>query len=166
MAGLQLHAGRRTPIRSLNRLASLRKLLAGIRRRWLRLACGVECHPSASLSLSARIVPGRRGAVRIGKQSLVAFKTLLIARDADGAIRPIRVGDHCFVGGGAVILPGVEVGDGAIVAAGAVVHHDVPPRTIVGGNPARILREDVVTGAYGVLLEPAASALATSKPPA
>ena len=45
------------------------------------------------------------------------------------------------VGGGAILLPGVEVGEEAFVGAGAVVLKDVPPRTIVVGNPARVLRE-------------------------
>ncbi len=51
----------------------------------------------------------------------------------------------CRVGGGAVLLPGVEVGEEALVAAGAVVTRDVPPRTVVAGVPARRLRE-VPTG--------------------
>jgi acetyltransferase-like isoleucine patch superfamily enzyme len=45
------------------------------------------------------------------------------------------------VGGGAILLPGIEVGEEAFVGAGAVVLKDVPPRTLVVGNPARILRE-------------------------
>jgi acetyltransferase-like isoleucine patch superfamily enzyme len=45
------------------------------------------------------------------------------------------------VGGGAILLPGIEVGEEAFVGAGAVVLKDVPPRTIVVGNPARVLRE-------------------------
>lgn len=54
---------------------------------------------------------------------------------------PVTVGDDVWIGGRAVITPGVEVGDGAVVAAGAVVVDDVPARTIVGGNPAEVIRE-------------------------
>jgi acetyltransferase-like isoleucine patch superfamily enzyme len=45
------------------------------------------------------------------------------------------------IGGGAVLLPGIEIGEEAVVGAGAVVLGDVPPRTVVVGNPARPIRE-------------------------
>jgi acetyltransferase-like isoleucine patch superfamily enzyme len=54
---------------------------------------------------------------------------------------PITVGDGCWIGAGALILPGVTIGDGAVVGAGAVVTKDVAPRTIVGGSPAQVLRD-------------------------
>lgn len=47
----------------------------------------------------------------------------------------------CWIGAGAVVLPGVTVGEAAIVAAGSVVNHDVPPYTVVAGNPARPVRK-------------------------
>jgi len=53
---------------------------------------------------------------------------------------PVTVGDDVWIGGRAVITPGVEVGDGAVVAAGAVVVDDVPAGTVVGGNPAEEIR--------------------------
>ena len=55
--------------------------------------------------------------------------------------RPIHIGKNVWIGANAVVLPGVSVGDGAIIAAGAVVSQDVPPCTIVGGVPAKIIRE-------------------------
>lgn len=54
--------------------------------------------------------------------------------------RPIRVGDGCWLGTRVTVLGGVTIGDGAIVAAGAVVTKDVPPNTLVGGVPARVIR--------------------------
>lgn len=53
---------------------------------------------------------------------------------------PVTIGNDVWIGGGAKILPGVTVGDGAIIGAGAVVTRDVEPLTIVGGNPARLIK--------------------------
>jgi acetyltransferase-like isoleucine patch superfamily enzyme len=50
---------------------------------------------------------------------------------------PVRIGDDVWIGANCVILPGVTIGDGAVIAAGAVVNRDVPSREIVGGVPAR-----------------------------
>lgn len=52
---------------------------------------------------------------------------------------PVTIGDRVFVGANAVINMGVTIGDEAIVGAGAVVNADVPPRTVVGGVPARVI---------------------------
>lgn len=54
---------------------------------------------------------------------------------------PVRIGDDAWIGAGAMVLRGVTVGQGGIVAAGAVVTRDVPPYTIVAGNPASVVRE-------------------------
>ena len=59
----------------------------------------------------------------------------------DLVIRPVRVGAWADIGTNAVLLPGVTVGKGAIVGAGAVVTEDVPPFAIVAGVPARFLRQ-------------------------
>lgn len=55
-------------------------------------------------------------------------------------VAPINVEDHAWIGANAVILPGVRVGEGAIVGAGSVVTQDVPSYTIVAGAPARQIR--------------------------
>lgn len=59
-------------------------------------------------------------------------------------VAPIKVEDHVWIGCRAVILKGVNIGTGAIVANNAVVTKDVPPYTLVGGNPARVIKEDVI----------------------
>src|SRR5690606_27336378 len=55
--------------------------------------------------------------------------------------KPVTIGHNVWIGGRAVINPGVTVGDNAIIAAGAVVVKDVPANTVVGGNPARVIKE-------------------------
>ena len=54
--------------------------------------------------------------------------------------KPVRICKNAWVGAGATILPGVTVGENAVVAAAAVVTKDVPANTIVAGNPARIIK--------------------------
>ncbi|MCG8509082.1 MAG: sugar O-acetyltransferase [Rhodospirillales bacterium] len=57
------------------------------------------------------------------------------------AASPIRIGNDVWIGGGATVLPGVTIGDAVVVGAGAVVSRDVPPRVVVAGNPARVVRK-------------------------
>lgn len=54
---------------------------------------------------------------------------------------PVEIGDYVFIGPRSIILPGVKIGCGAVVAAGAVVTSDVPPFAIVGGVPAKVIGE-------------------------
>lgn len=54
---------------------------------------------------------------------------------------PINIGHHCWIGTGAIILQGVTIGDGAVVAAGAVVTKDIPSFEVWGGIPARYIRK-------------------------
>ncbi|BBH24296.1 maltose O-acetyltransferase [Paenibacillus baekrokdamisoli] len=62
-------------------------------------------------------------------------------RNKSGYGIPITIGNKVWIGGSCVILPGVNIGDNSIVAAGSVVTKDVPSNTIVAGNPAKILRQ-------------------------
>lgn len=61
-------------------------------------------------------------------------------RDKLEAARPINIGDNVWLGGGAIVLPGVTIGDNSVIGAGAVVTKDVPANTVAVGNPARPVR--------------------------
>lgn len=61
-------------------------------------------------------------------------------RNKSGYAIPITIGNDVWIGGSSVILPGITIGDGSIIAAGSVVTKDVPDRSIVAGNPAKILK--------------------------
>lgn len=55
-------------------------------------------------------------------------------------LQPVHLNDNCWIGTGATILPGVTVGENAVVAAGAVGSHDVPANTVVAGAPAKVIK--------------------------
>lgn len=61
-------------------------------------------------------------------------------RDKLEAARPITIGDNVWLGGGAIVLPGVSIGDNSVIGAGAVVTKDVPAGVVAVGNPARPVR--------------------------
>jgi maltose O-acetyltransferase len=96
--------------------------------------------------------------VRIGARVYLGYEvSLLTVHHALGGTaqrcgrriyRPICIEDGVWIGSRAVVLPGVHVGRGSVIAAGAVVHRDVPANVLVGGVPARVMRalESPVTG--------------------
>ncbi|WP_030175837.1 sugar O-acetyltransferase [Streptomyces sp. NRRL S-813] len=61
-------------------------------------------------------------------------------RDKLEAARPITIGDNVWIGGGAIVLPGVTIGDNSVIGAGAVVTKDIPANVVAVGNPARPVR--------------------------
>lgn len=85
--------------------------------------------------------------ITIGNNSVIGYNTTILAHEyliQEYRIGKVVIGDHVLIGANATILPGVTIGDGAIVAAGAVVHRDVPAGAFVGGNPLRDLRRSGV----------------------
>lgn len=62
-------------------------------------------------------------------------------KDFSAREEPVEIGDYVFIGPRAIILPGVKIGKGAVVAAGAVVTKNIPPFAVVGGVPAKVIGE-------------------------
>lgn len=81
--------------------------------------------------------------VLIGQQVVIATinHDLIPQSRANMLCAPVKIGNDVWIGAHATILPGVTVGDGAVIAAGAVVTKDVPENTVVGGVPAKIIKQ-------------------------
>lgn len=54
---------------------------------------------------------------------------------------PVHIGKNCWIGAGAVIMPGVTIGDNTVIGAGSIVTKDIPANVVAAGNPCRIMRE-------------------------
>lgn len=139
--------------RGLNRLRGFRSLLVNARRLWCNKVWGMDIHPTAQFSLSAKFDRTFPIGVHVGPQSYIAFEARILAHDMTrGLYLHTRIGANCFIGGRSLILPGVEIGDNCVVGAGSVVTKSIPPRTLVAGNPARILASNIEVGPYGRFL--------------
>ena len=116
------------------------------------------CNPEARVQIGARTSIGfhtflyASARINIGDDCQIAPFVYIVDSDHStrkdtlmnlqpNVAKPIRIGNDVWIGAHAVILSGVTIGEGAVVAAGAVVHQDVAPYTIVGGIPARVLGE-------------------------
>lgn len=139
--------------RGLNKLRGLRNALVNIRRVWLTKVWGMDLHPTVQISLSAKLDRTFPIGVHVGENSFLAFESRILTHDRTrGLYLHTKIGRNCFIGGRSLILPGVEIGDNCVIGAGSVVTKSVPPRSIVAGNPARVIRSDIEVGPYGRFL--------------
>jgi len=139
---------------SLNRLSGLRSLLTGARRKFMVSVFGMDIHPTVMMSLTSKFDMTFPKGVHVGEYTYVAFGARILTHDRTrGLYLHTRVGRNCFIGGDSLIMPGVVVGDNSIVGAGSVVTKDVPPRSIVAGNPAQVRKTDIEVGHYGRFLD-------------
>ena len=110
--------------------------------------CGKNIHIGKNVFINMGCKFQDQGGIFIEDGALIGHNVVLATlnhaaspKDRGSMIpAPIRIGKNVWVGANAVILPGVTIGDGAIVAAGAVVNRDVPENTVVGGVPAKVIR--------------------------
>jgi len=111
---------------------------------------GVEVGQNTYVYKNVRFGRGGKDPISIGNNCVLTGCTIL-GHDAStntalglkygelSPIQPVIIEDDCFIGYGAIVLMGVNVGKGSIVGAGAVVTSNVPPGSVVAGNPARII---------------------------
>ncbi len=117
---------------------------------WFGSGRGVELGDRSDIGMDALVI----GPVRIGSDVMMGPRCVLLASshrtssvdvpmNVQGFVedRVITVEDDVWIGAGVTILPGRRIGRGSIVGAGSVVTVDVPPWSVVAGNPARVVRD-------------------------
>lgn len=134
--------------------AACRRLFASA-GSWINVEPGVHVASGRHISLGQGSSFGRDSRVygaHVGRDVMIAPEVVILCRNhlyadrdvpirkqGDGPVQIPVIEDGAWIGYRAIILPGRRIGRGAIVAAGAVVTRDVEPRSIVGGNPARVI---------------------------
>jgi carbonic anhydrase/acetyltransferase-like protein (isoleucine patch superfamily) len=129
------------------------------RREWLARLRGeqtLERLRAAGLRAPGPIYMGSRvhvddmfaWAITIGAHTRIAHDVLIVAHDAAvkhltgyTEVRPVAIGESCYIGAGAIVLPGADIGDGAVIGAGAVVRGEIPAGAVAAGNPARVVKQ-------------------------
>jgi len=140
-----------------------------LRRAFYRAVLGWEIAPGATINTGLQLYGGRgrvfigrnstiqigclfagvgMADLRIGDNVAIAYRTVIALGSHDvrspgfeAVVAPVTIGDYVFLGSNVVVLPGVTIGEGAVVAAGSVIAKDVPPYAIVAGNPAQVVGE-------------------------
>jgi acetyltransferase-like isoleucine patch superfamily enzyme len=109
---------------------------------------------TARISLGAKLDKTRPKRIYIDDESYVASGALIFSHDYSRSLQlNTFIGKKCFIGANSIIMPGITIGDHVIVGAGSVVTKDIPSGCIVAGNPAIIIRNQIITTKYGKLIE-------------
>ena len=115
-------------------------------RVWLHRLRGVQIGSGTFIGTDVLIETAFPDRVSIGKNVIIGIRSVLIAhleaqlvniQENERGAKSIVVADNVFIGPSVTILPNVKIGEGAVIAAGSVVTHVVPSRTMVQGNPAK-----------------------------
>jgi maltose O-acetyltransferase len=132
----QIRIGKRLSMRG----RTTRVELGARRGGELTLGTRVYLNQGASVVASDSIVVGDR--VRVGDHAAIHDSDYhAVSADVAPRVAPIVIGDDVWIGRNAIVMPGVGIGAGTVVAAGAVVTHSLPARCLAAGVPARVIRE-------------------------
>jgi acetyltransferase-like isoleucine patch superfamily enzyme len=107
-------------------------------RTFLRMKVGEETSFALMVMLDV-MFPEK---ISVGRNTVIGYNTTILAHEyliKEYRLGPVEIGSEVMIGANSTILPGITIGDGAIVSAGTLVHKDVSPGSFVGGNPMRVI---------------------------
>lgn len=112
-------------------------------KNWLyRTFLGLKVGEQTSFALMVMLDVMFPEKISVGKNTVIGYNTTILAHEyliKEYRLGPVEIGSEVMIGANSTILPGVTIGDGAIVSAGTLVHKDVPAGAFVGGNPMRVI---------------------------
>jgi len=127
---------------------------------------GMNIGKGVRLSMTAKLDRTNPSDLTIGDYTFLTFRSVVLTHDfVNRQHKPVKIGSYCFIGCGALIMPGVTIGDHCIIGANTLVREDVPSHCVVVGNPGKIIRRDVVTVAWGMIPRPGEKMPDGSDPP-
>jgi acetoacetyl-CoA synthetase len=130
---------------------ALREIVQALHRQYFVRVWHMQIGEGSVVSFSAKLDKTNPRGIHIGRYSTVTLGAVILSHDwVNSRDRDVYIGDCCFIGANAIVLPGVRIGDNCIVAAASVVARDVPAGSLVAGNPARVLETNVKTTRYGI----------------
>lgn len=112
-------------------------------KNWLyRNFLGMKIGEQTSFALMVMLDVMFPEKISVGQNTVIGYNTTILAHEyliKEYRLGEVKIGSEVMIGANTTILPGVIIGDGAIVSAGTLVHKDVPSGSFVGGNPMRII---------------------------
>ena len=112
-------------------------------KNWLyRTFLGMKVGDKTSFALMVMLDVMFPEKISVGKNTVIGYNTTILAHEYlinEYRLGEVIIGNEVMIGANSTLLPGIEIGDGAIVSAGTLVHKDVPAGTFVGGNPMKVI---------------------------
>lgn len=125
-------------------------------RRVLKIDIGANVIIARTALLDNKVNP--RG-IHIGDNTWILRDAMVLAHDqcrgnnGRGKLFDTYIGKNCVIGVRSIVLPGVSVGDHCVIAAGSVVTKNIPPHSIVAGNPAKIIKTGIIVNNRGQIVD-------------
>jgi acetyltransferase-like isoleucine patch superfamily enzyme len=124
-------------------------------RSWFHVSANATFSIGSKSFINSGVMVDVSSAVSIGRNCLIGDCVVIqdsnyheIDEESGVKTKPVLIGSNVWIGRNSIILPGVEIGDHSVIGAGSVVTKSVPPRSLVAGNPARIIREIAASEDY------------------